>query len=150
MYEPTPESYALKLLGRREYGREEIAKKLRQRFEENPEEEIQSTLNKLVEHDWQSDDRYAQAFTRDQIIKRQGPIKIGHKLREKGIEGATITQAIQTVYSSEQQLEIAQYLHEKKKEEILRRHPKISDFELNGKIRQFLAGRGFSYAVMPE
>lgn len=150
MYDPTPESYALKLLGRREYGRLEMRKKLQQRFDEVSEEEIQKTLDTLMEHDWQSDQRYAQAFIRDQIIKRQGPIKIGHKLREKGIESTIINEALCEVYRFEQQLEIAQYLYKKKKGEILNKKPNLTDFELKGKTTQFLLGRGFGYDIINE
>ncbi len=142
-------SYALRLLGRREYSVFELKEKLDKSFPDK-EKEISLILEKFQEKNWLSDRRYCEVFIKDKIIKKQGPIKIKIKLSDKGVDSELIDKSLNEFYKKDEQIKIVKYLGEKKKKQILKRKPKIPDYELNGKIKQFLFGRGFVYEILED
>ena len=119
-----------------------MKKKLITKFYDQ-KEEIEAIITEFIENDWVSNDRFCEAFIRDQILKKNGPQKIKMKLMEKGIGTDLAMEKLTEVYTEDQQHEIKAYLRQKKKDEILRRKPKITEYELNGKVYLYLKGKGF-------
>jgi regulatory protein len=79
---------AMDLLARREHSRRELQAKLRRRFSESEtikSEIIEAVIDGLAEENLQSDDRFAEAYTRMRKRKGYGPVRILMELREKGI-----------------------------------------------------------------
>ena len=83
---------AIDLLSRREHSRLELKQKLLQR--DFCESEINDTLNKIAERNFQSDERFAQCY----VIARKkagfGPLKISAELHERGVAESIISAAI--------------------------------------------------------
>lgn len=79
------ESRAVYLLSMREHGRKELANKLIQKFSEveNHPGLVDFVLDKCVENNWLSDERYIEAYVRQSMKKGQGPYKIRQTLRQR-------------------------------------------------------------------
>ena len=75
---------AVRLLARREHSAEEIRQKLEKR--EFDADEIATALLELKQGDWQSDERYAEAYVRVRRLKGFGPVRIASELRERGVD----------------------------------------------------------------
>ena len=84
---------AMDLLAKREHGRTELFHKLKKRFSSVPEL-IEEEVEKLREEGLQSDSRLAEAFIRSRVNRGQGPVKIRAELGGKGIDGNTISTAL--------------------------------------------------------
>lgn len=140
---------ALRILSRREHSTLELKEKLTKTYPDK-QDNIQTVIVEFKENDWVSDSRFCEAFIKDQIIGKQGPRKIEQKLFQKGIDKALMQESIAEFYPDKTQIPIAQYLGLKKKDELLRKKPKIMEFELNGKVSQFLIGRGFGYDLLKQ
>lgn len=82
---------AVDLLSRREYSRRELIARL-QPHAESPEA-LQQVLDQLAQRAWQSDDRFAEQFTRSKGDK-YGSVRLRHALREKGVSPELIAQAL--------------------------------------------------------
>lgn len=87
----TPWNTALNLLARREYSRAELARKLEQRFPDQPDK-IADVLERLSEQGLQDDQRFAEAFFRSQLGRHRGPIRMRHEARQKGISESIETE----------------------------------------------------------
>lgn len=72
-------SRAVGLLARREYSRAELRQRLRSRGHD--EDEIDTTLARLVELDLQSDARWTETLTRRRQAQGYGPLRIRAELR---------------------------------------------------------------------
>lgn len=83
----TPWNTALNILARREHSRAELARKLEQRFPDQPAE-VDETLDRLAEQGLQDDQRFVEAFFRSQLERHRGPMRIRHEARQKGIAEA--------------------------------------------------------------
>lgn len=145
----SPKNEALRILGRREHSVFELREKLAKKFPEEVEN-IEVIISEFIEKDWVSDERFCSVVIRDQIIRRQGPRKIEQKLMLKGVESTLIKERLAEIYKPEEEYEIVKYLYEKKESSVLRRSPKVSNFEKHQKVSQFLIGRGFGYEVINE
>ena len=55
---------------------------------------IAPLLSELIEADWQSDQRFAEAFARERLNRGRGPIRTRGELRERGIDDALIDQVL--------------------------------------------------------
>ena len=75
---------AVRLLARREHSAEELRQKLIKR--EFGLDEIATALLELKQGDWQSDERYAEAYIRVRRLKGFGPVRIASELRERGVD----------------------------------------------------------------
>ena len=75
---------AVRLLARREHSAEELRQKLIKR--EFALDEIATALLELKQGDWQSDERYAEAYIRVRRLKGFGPVRIASELRERGVD----------------------------------------------------------------
>jgi regulatory protein len=73
---------ALRLLGKREYSQSELRQKLAPYAQSM--EGLDAVLADLAEHQYQSDERYTEAYIRNQS-KRYGSQRISRGLQEKGI-----------------------------------------------------------------
>ena len=84
---------ALRLLSRREYARREIRHKLGQRGYANAL--IDEVLEQLQAKGYQSDERFAEHYTRFRAGKGYGPKRIRLELQEKGVDAAIIDEGLQ-------------------------------------------------------
>ena len=75
---------AVRLLARREHSAEEICQKLTKR--EFEADEIATALLELKQGDWQSDERFAEAYIRARRLKGFGPVRIASELRDRGVD----------------------------------------------------------------
>ncbi len=78
------ESVAVGMLGRREHGRMEIARKLRAKG--HPADLVDEVVARLVEFELVSDVRFAEGFVRSRLQRGQGPLRIRAQMRERGID----------------------------------------------------------------
>lgn len=74
---------AIRLLSRREHSAAELRKKLLAK-EWSPEE-VDELLPGLQQQGFQSDQRFAESYTRMRSNKGYGPLRIDNELRERGV-----------------------------------------------------------------
>ncbi len=72
------------MLARREHSRRELTQKLTEKSFEKAD--IEELLNEFVALNWQSDQRFAESYSRSRLRSGYGPIRIQYELRERGIE----------------------------------------------------------------
>ena len=84
MPELSAKQAAVKLLTRREHSASEIRHKLLQR--DFTASEVDDALAALQRDGWQSDERYAEAYTRSRRLKGYGPVRIALELKERGVD----------------------------------------------------------------
>ncbi|MEH6504263.1 MAG: regulatory protein RecX [Cycloclasticus sp.] len=72
------------MLARREHSQRELTQKLTEKSFEKAD--IEELLNEFVALNWQSDQRFAENYSRSRLRNGYGPIRIQHELRERGIE----------------------------------------------------------------
>ncbi len=86
LLKPERDAYqtALDLLARREHSRVELYNKLSKKgfFEE----QCERALDLLVANGLQSDQRFIEGFVRSRVLKGNGPLRICHELRIRGID----------------------------------------------------------------
>jgi len=126
---------AVRLLSRREHSACELQQKLLQRGFEGVE--IKQALDALEQGGWLSDQRFAETYVRMRQQKGFGPVRIAMELRERGVEDATIEQAVASSEVDWQTSLSEQY--EKKF-----RNKTITDYADKAKRIRFLQYRGFS------
>lgn len=80
------------MLARREFGRQELVRKLAPKVE--APELMESVVAKLVDEGLLCDDRYSEAYTRSRWRKGFGPVRIALELREKGVSEDLISKHI--------------------------------------------------------
>jgi regulatory protein len=124
---------ALSLLARREYSKQELARRLLQ-YTEDPDE-IPPLIEEFEQRGWLSEQRVVEQVMATRR-KRFGSQKIAHELRQKGLSEDAIAAARETLKDSE--LESAR--------EVWRCKFPEPPANANEKARQmrFLQGRGFS------
>ena len=145
----TPKDYALWLLSCREY----TVKKLRDKcIEKFPEEsdEIENLITFFVQKEYLSDKRFAENFIRAQVRQGQGRQKIFMKLLQKGVPKEVIEAQLDLSLTQEDVLGPATKLLNKKSDQLRKRYPEITDYELNQKLTAYLAGRGYGYGEIKE
>src|SRR5690606_23009290 len=89
-----PDAYtrALGLLSRREHSRRELRAKLTARGVDIADAD--GALDRLAEHSYQSDPRFAELLVRSRIAQGQGPVRIRAELRQHGIADDVVRSAI--------------------------------------------------------
>ena len=137
----------MNLLARREHSLAELQRKLSQRFDT---EELDAALEKLAEDNLQSDERFAQSFTRERMMRGVGPLRIESELRQRGVQSVFIDQALVAVPKEERTTwrEVAQDV-------LLRKFGDSPPADLPDKARRlrFLGYRGFgeeSAGLVPD
>lgn len=93
MSDVTPYDRAIGLLARREYARAEIRERLLRHHDDT--EEVEAVLDRLIENNLQSDERFAELFVRSRLSRLQGPRKISAELAQKGVERSLIAHALE-------------------------------------------------------
>ncbi|MGB0936633.1 MAG: regulatory protein RecX [Colwellia sp.] len=83
---------AVGLLARREHGEQELRKKLA--LKEFEQEEIELAIERLLEKDYLSDERFAQSMCRYRANRGFGWLHIANELKQKGV-CSTIIQKLQ-------------------------------------------------------
>ncbi|MGE8113755.1 recombination regulator RecX [Pseudomonas sp. NPDC086566] len=83
---------AMDLLARREHGRVELTRKLRQRGA--PDELIEPALDRLAEEGLLSEARYLESFIRYRSGAGYGPARIREELGQRGLNRGDIEQAL--------------------------------------------------------
>ena len=83
---------AMDLLARREHGRVELARKLRQRGA--ADELIDAALERLAEHGLLSETRYLHSFVASRGRGGHGPLRIREELAQRGLPREAIEQAL--------------------------------------------------------
>lgn len=86
---------AMDLLARREHGRVELTRKLRQRGA--PDELIDAALDRLAEQGLLSEARYLHSFVASRARGGHGPLKIREELAQRGLPREAIEQALSEV-----------------------------------------------------
>lgn len=74
---------AVRSLGQREHGQRELERKLKRKG--HSAELIERVLSYLLEHDLQSDARFAEGLVRSRVQRGYGPMKIRQELSSKGV-----------------------------------------------------------------
>lgn len=127
--------YFFYLLGRREYGREELRRKALEKDYAPPL--IEEVLGQLAADNYQSDDRFLESFVRHQSQRGQGPLKIRQLLRQKGVDEASIGEAL----AAADWQELARQLYQRK----YNGQP-IQSPQERAKRQRFLLQRGFNFS----
>ena len=83
---------AMDLLARREHSQLELKRKLERRF--GASDFIPSEIERLHSEGLQSDERLVEAFIRSRVNRGNGPVKIRHELRGKGVNEDLIQQCM--------------------------------------------------------
>ena len=81
------------MLARREHSRRELERKLGQRG--HPPDLIEAVIDGLAGAGMQSDTRFAESFVRSAVARGQGPLKLRARLRERGVDDAIASAAIE-------------------------------------------------------
>ncbi len=126
---------ALDLLSRREHSALEIKKKLSRRRHFS-ELEFDRLCEELQEAGWLNQTRFAESFIRARRNKGQGPVRISHDLRSKGINDAE-SAGILEQYDDWNELAF----------DVLQKKASLwsNDLKLQAKWQRFLMQRGFGF-----
>ena len=126
---------AMDLLARREHGRIELVRKLRQRGA--PQELIDSALDRLTEEGLLSEARYLESFVASRGRAGYGPLRIREELAQRGLPRPDIEQAL-----SETGVDWGEQLRDLWQRKFAGQLP--VDMREKAKQARFLAYRGFS------
>jgi regulatory protein len=133
------------MLARREHSASELQQKLKQKGFSS--DEISAALEQLQNADWQSDERFTEAYIRSRRSRGYGPVRIALELKERGIDEALTSAHVDA--TDVQWLECLRDEYERKY-----RGSEVADFEERAKRMRFLQYRGFTleaiYQVMDE
>ena len=121
-------SAALKMLMRREYSKLELFNKLQ--LKDYDDDIINSAITKLANQNYQSADRFSEAFILMRYNQGKGPIKIASELKLRGISSFDL--------SDFDWFKSAKEIRKKKFGDIV-----SSDFKEQAKQKRFLQSRGF-------
>ena len=122
-------SAALKMLMRREHSKLELFNKLK--LKGYDDEIIDSAIAQLTEQNYQSDERFAEAFILMRFNQGKGPVKIATELKLRGISSFNL--------SDFDWFKSAKDIRKKKFGDLA-----SSDFKEQAKQKRFLQSRGFS------
>jgi regulatory protein len=132
---------AVGLLALREYTRAELLKKLSP-LAQTPEAVLE-VLDELAKDGWQSDERFAAAFSHQKSFK-QGAALVAQGMRQKGVSDALIAQTLQNLSATEQTR--ARSVWDKK----FSSEGRPNDARSWARQARFLASRGFGSAVIRQ
>ncbi len=127
------------LLARREHGRVELTRKLRQRGA--PEELIQPELDRLAEEGLLSEARYLESFIRYRSNSGYGPARIREELGQRGLDRNDVDQALR-----DSEVNWAERLQDVWQRKFAGQRP--HDPRSRAQQTRFLAYRGFSMEMI--
>lgn len=85
---------AMNLLAHREHSLGELRQKLQRRFDDAAM--LETELQKLVEENLQSDERFAESFARQRAGRGYGPARVRQGMREKNLSDVAIARAFES------------------------------------------------------
>ena len=132
---------AMDFLARREYGFEELVKKLADKGYKRAI--VEDELARLSDEGLQSDTRFAEAFVQSRINQGKGPVRIRMDLGQRGIRDGVIDGALENAAAD--WFELA--LHERVKKFGAERP---ADFKEKARQMRFLQYRGFEQDHIQE
>ena len=140
--QPSLRGRALRLLGRRELSRQELAVRLRHYADAGNPGELEALLDDLAERGWLSDARYAEAVVR----KRTGHFarrSIAQELKRAGVNEEVTATALAQNLENDPEAEFAEALA------LCQRKFRKAPIEEKEKARQirFLQSRGYGFGV---
>ena len=113
---------------------------------ELPEEAQARVMAKLVKERYVDDERYAQAFVKDQIrYNKWGRRKVEQALWQKRID-EEIRNSVLNDVDDEEYLSVLSPLLKQKRKTIKAKN----DYELNQKLVRFALGRGFTFDIIRQ
>ena len=122
-------SAGLKMLMRREHSRLELFQKLQTKgFDVDV---VNNSISKLVEQNYQSDDRFSEEFIRMRFNQGKGPVKIASELKMRGINTFDLS-----VFDW---FQLAKEIRQRKFGDL-----SSLDFKETAKQKRFLQSRGFT------
>lgn len=135
---------AVAICGRRLRSRKELEEKLREK--EFGSEAIAAALAFATEYGYANDTNFAQAFVRDQLLRRPvGRQRLQLELQRRGVAKQDIAEALASVFSdSDQELQLAIAAAKKKLATSRASDPQKRERSL----ANFLAARGFSWEIV--
>ncbi len=124
---------AMNYLARREHARAELQSKLTRRFDTRV---VELALDSLAAEGLQSDQRFVESFVTSHMSRGQGPVKIAHELRRKGVASELVENELNR--HSDRWLQLAL-------ETLARKFGDVppSDSQERQRRQRFIAGRGF-------
>ena len=123
------------LLSRREHSRFELEQKLKSRGFES--EEIDIALDMLQAENLLNDERYAESYLHQRMLKGFGPLKIRHEMLERGVASDIVELQLEAM--EDEWSELMQQQREKKFGSQL-----PEPYQERMKQARFLQNRGFS------
>ena len=114
---------------RREHSKLELFKKLQ--LKGYDDDVINSSISKLVEQNYQSDDRFAEDFIQMRFNQGKGPVKIALELKMRGINNFDL--------STFDWFQLAKEIRQKKFGDV-----SSLDYKETAKQKRFLQSRGFN------
>ncbi|WP_105213731.1 regulatory protein RecX [Pseudoalteromonas sp. T1lg22] len=130
-------NYVLWLLGRQEYSRRDLQRKLQQR--QVPEEFATKLLDWCEQQGFLDDNRYCASFIRRAIDKRHGPRRICADAQQKGLDKDQVAGALAEM--DVDWFELAQEAYQRKFKTL----GKQLDYKEKAKRIRYLTARGFDY-----
>lgn len=125
---------AVRYLSRREYGIEELRRKLIHRGSKS--EMAERIVSDCVEQNLVSDERFAEMYVRARIRRHFGPMKIRGELRQRGIGDSVIAASMQV--DQDVWFDSAEYW-------VARRVHSELDYAARAKLHRSLMNRGYSH-----
>ena len=126
---------AIDLLSRREHSAEELFSKLTYKgFDASI---VQQVLDKLINENLQSDERFTESFINERKRRGHGPVKIQHELSQKGVSQSLISAYLDN--QDDEWTKIAQLQYQKKYA-----NKEVSNYNEWTKRARFLQSRGFT------
>lgn len=132
---------AVAALARREYVRAELRRKLRRRFPDTAEQELEAVLDRLESLGYLSDERFAEKFVR-QKGGRLGAARLRMELKQRGVPSEAVEAALSQLGGSEE--ERAYQVWAKKFGSL------PGDERERGRQIRFLLSRGFGYSIIRD
>ncbi len=130
---------AASLCSKKEYCSKAIREKLQNW--ELPEKDISQIMDFLIRHQFIDDRRYATIYAEDKFrFNHWGKQKITRMLRQKGIPGEIITEALSGIAPAAYAENCLEILRQK-----LRTLPPEEPYKSKGKLMRFALGKGFDY-----
>jgi len=124
---------ALRWLARREYARVELQRRLRGKGYSDAA--VDATLERLLELDLQSDERFTESYIRARTVRGYGPLRIRAELGERGVSRDMIAAMLDL--NDQQWLQLAT-------DALMKRYPEVPpDVAERARRERFLRYRGF-------
>ncbi|KJY97129.1 regulatory protein RecX [Pseudoalteromonas ruthenica] len=130
-------NYVLWLLGRQDYSRKELERKLSQR--QVPQAFSCELLDWCEQHGFLDDNRFCAGFVRRAADKRHGPRRIMADAQQKGLAKEQVSEAIDALDIDWFELAIEAYTRK------FRTTDKQLDYKEKAKRMRYLTARGFDY-----